>query len=54
MKSDENTEFIFADRRVLSLGLEVAGRTAAVSPLADLIDSVANPQNITSESDMDK
>lgn len=41
------------DRRVLSLGLEVGGRTASVGPLSDLIDSIANPQNITSESDWD-
>lgn len=45
---------MFADRRVLSLGLDVAVRTAAISPLADLIESVANPQNFTTELGLDR
>jgi hypothetical protein len=54
VKNKSKVECIFADRRVLSLGLEVGGRTASVGPLSDLIDSIANPQNITSESDWDR
>ena len=54
MISNKDAESIFVDRRVVSLGLDIAGRTAAASPLVDLIDSVANPQNITSISGLDK
>ncbi|RDB24290.1 hypothetical protein Hypma_008798 [Hypsizygus marmoreus] len=46
-------DFTF-DRKILSLGIDLAKRVAATKPLADLIETVANPANITSEEDLNR